>query len=114
MRLFLLILFPILVFPQKIDLKKIELGKRNEKYRVWVYFIDKQGSEPILLNSKTVQRRMKNGISNNSGWYDTPVSPAGETGVSYQPELLEIPFFILLCTVFEFNRIGSDPCLSIK
>ena len=110
MRLFLLILFPILVFPQKIDLKKIELGKRNEKYRVWVYFIDKQGSEPILLNSKTVQRRMKNGISNSSGWYDTPVSPAYKNaitsmGLKIENESRWLNAISLLCTRAHLDKL---------
>jgi len=62
LKLFLLILFPLLVFPQKIDLKKIELGKRNEKYRVWVYFIDKQGSEPNPIE-------FKNDTEKDEKWY---------------------------------------------
>ena len=92
------------------DLKKIELGKRNEKYRVWVYFIDKQGSEPILLNSKTVQRRMKNGISNSAGWYDTPVSSVYKNEITSMGLIIEnesrwLNAISLLCARADLDKL---------
>ena len=111
MRFLLLILFPILVFSQKIDLNKIELGKRNEKYRVWVYFIDKEGSEQIPLNSKTVQRRIKNGILNNASWYDTPVSSIYKDEITSMGLIIEnesrwLNAISLLCAMCTMNSIA--------
>ena len=110
MRFLLLIIFPILVFPQKIDLNKIELGKRNEKYRVWVYFIDKEGSQPIPLNSKTVQRRIKNRIFNNASWYDTPVSSIYKDEITSMGLIIEnesrwLNAISLLCAKTDLDKL---------
>jgi len=41
-----LILYPLLIsfiFSQEVDLNALELGKRRNDYRVWIYFKDKAG-----------------------------------------------------------------------
>ncbi len=51
-----LILYVLLIsfcLSQKIDLKVLEPGKRGNKYRVWIYFKDKTGSEKINATQKT-------------------------------------------------------------
>ena len=45
------------VFSQKIDHKMFKSGKRGENYKVWIYFMDKEGSELIDISQKTEQRR---------------------------------------------------------
>jgi hypothetical protein len=49
MRYLFFILLPVLLFSQKYDPQKIEHGKRGNEYRVWIYFTDKDGAEPILI-----------------------------------------------------------------
>ena len=73
-RYLLLVLFPIIAFSQKVDFEKIELGKRNDKYRVWIYFTDKEGSQQITLSPKTIKRRIKNSVPTINNRYDIPVS----------------------------------------
>ena len=74
MRYLLLVIFPFIAFSQKVDFEKIELGKRNDKYRVWIYFTDKEGSQQITLNPKTIKRRIKNSVPTINNRYDIPVS----------------------------------------
>ena len=74
MRYLLLVIFPLIAFSQKVDFKKIELGKRNDKYRVWIYFTDKEGSQQITLSPKTIKRRIKNSVPTINNRYDIPVS----------------------------------------
>ena len=73
-RYLLLVIFPFIAFSQKVDFEKIELGKRNDKYRVWIYFTDKEGSQQITLNPKTIKRRIKNNVPIINNRYDIPVS----------------------------------------
>jgi len=73
-RYLLLVIFPFMAFSQKVDFEKIELGKRNDKYRVWIYFTDKEGSQQITLNPKTIKRRIKNSVPTINNRYDIPVS----------------------------------------
>ncbi len=73
-RYLLLVIFPLIAFSQKVDFEKIELGKRNDKYRVWIYFTDKEGSQQITLSPKTIKRRIKNSVPTINNRYDIPVS----------------------------------------
>ena len=55
--------FQSIIICQKYDLTELVIGKRGiDSYRVWIYFSDKDGSAPITLNTKTINRRAKNGI----------------------------------------------------
>ena len=73
-RYLLPVIFPLIAFSQKVDFEKIELGKRNDKYRVWIYFTDKKGSQQITLSPKTIKRRIKNSVRTINNRYDIPVS----------------------------------------
>ena len=43
---------------QKYNLAELVIGKRGtDSYRVWIYFSDKDGSAPIALSEKTIDRR---------------------------------------------------------
>ena len=53
-------------FSQEIDLKALELGKRGNDYRVWIYFKDKAGSEKINATQEAYQRRLKHGSTSLS------------------------------------------------
>ena len=62
-------------FSQKIDLKAFEPGKRENQYRVWIYFKDKIGSEKINATQKAHQRRLKHGSRSDYNWYDLKITP---------------------------------------
>jgi len=70
----LIIMIQSMVFCKKYDLQEMELGKRDDNYRVWLYFADKSGATSIAISQKTMDRRAKNGIQHNSSWYDISVS----------------------------------------
>tara|TARA_B100000214_G_scaffold367465_1_gene337645 strand:- start:4491 stop:6149 length:1659 start_codon:yes stop_codon:yes gene_type:complete len=73
----LLLLFTIfhnIIFSEKYDPGQIKYGKRGEKYRLWIFFKDKNESIPITLNKKAVERRNKNGFLLEESWYDLSVS----------------------------------------
>ena len=70
----LFIVFQSIILCQKYDLAELVIGKRGtDSYRVWIYFSDKDGSAPIALSEKTIDRRAKNGIQNDNLWYDFTV-----------------------------------------
>ena len=67
----LFLVFQSIILCQKYDLTELVIGKRGpDSYRVWIYFSDKDGSAPIALSEKTIDRRAKNGIQNDNLWYD--------------------------------------------
>ena len=71
----LFIVFQSVILCQKYNLAELVIGKRGtDIYRVWIYFSDKDGSAPISLSAKTINRRAKNGIQNDNLWYDFTVS----------------------------------------
>ena len=70
----LFLVFQSIILCQKYDLAELVIGKRGtDSYRVWIYFSDKDGSAPITLSEKTIDRRAKNGIQNDNLWYDFTV-----------------------------------------
>jgi len=52
MKYFLTILSVTLLFSQKIDSKNFTLGKRDNLYRVWVYFVDKVDLTNTIFRKK--------------------------------------------------------------
>ena len=70
----LLLVFQSIILCQKYDFAELVNGERDtDSYRVWIYFSDKDGSAPIFLSQKTIDRRAKNGIQNDNLWYDFTV-----------------------------------------
>ena len=64
-----------IILCQKYNIAELVIGKRGtDCYRVWIYFSDKDGSAPITLSEKTIDRRAKNGVHDNNLWYDLTVS----------------------------------------
>ena len=57
-----------------INQEAFKMGRRGDKYRVWVYFNDKKGSKTIDLNQKVQHRRLKNNVAEELFWYDLKVS----------------------------------------
>ena len=89
-----LILHALLIsfsFSQKIDLKVLELGKRGNEYRVWIYFKDKAGSEKINATQEAHQRRLKHGSRIDYNWYDLKIDPDSfhKTLQAMQPSKLQ-------------------------
>ena len=73
-RLILYVLLISFSFSQEIDLNALELGKRGNDYRVWIYFKDKAGSEKINATQEAYQRRLKHGSRIDYNWYDLKIN----------------------------------------
>ena len=68
------IILSFVTYGQKIDFEQMKLGKRTDNYRAWVYLKDKNGSNPVYISEKAIERRKKNGVSINEFWHDLSVS----------------------------------------
>lgn len=59
---------------QKFDLNELEHGKRDEEYRIWLFFKDKHNSSFYPVSNRTNIRRAKLKNTKNFKWYDLNVS----------------------------------------
>ena len=114
MRYLFFILLPVLLFSQKYDPQKIEHGKRGNEYRVWIYFTDKDGSEPVTVSPKAIERRNKNDISINHLWYDLQVSPIyknviASLGLTIKNESRWLNAISVICSKADLDRISELP-----
>ena len=114
MRYIFFLLLPLLSFSQKYDPQKIEHGKRGNDYRVWIYFTDKDGSEPVTVNQKAIERRSKNGVSSNHLWYDLQVSPVYKNeitsmGLTIKNESRWLNAISVICSKVDLDRISELP-----
>ena len=114
MRYLFFILLPVLLFSQKYDPQKIEHGKRGNEYRVWIYFTDKDGSEPVTVNQKAIERRSKNDISSNHLWYDLQVSPIYKNeitslGLTIKNESRWLNAISVICSKADLDKISKLP-----
>ena len=114
MRYLFFILLPVLSFSQKYDPQKIEHGKRGNEYRVWIYFTDKDGSEPVTVSPKAIERRNKNDISTNHLWYDLQVSPIyknviASLGLTIKNESRWLNAISVICSKADLDRISELP-----
>ena len=114
MRYLFFILLPVLLFSQKYDPQKIEHGKRGNEYRVWIYFTDKDGSEPVTVNQKAIERRNKNDVSTNHLWYDLQVSPIYKNeitslGLTIKNESRWLNAISVICSKPDLDRISDLP-----
>ena len=114
MRYLFFILLPVLLFSQKYDPQKIEHGKRGNEYRIWIYFTDKDGSEPVTVSTKTIERRNKNHISSNHLWYDLQVSPIyknviASLGLTIKNESRWLNAISVICSKADLDRISELP-----
>ena len=86
--LFLTFIFTIL-FSQKYDNKKIELGNRGNYYKVWIYFKDKIDNKTVNVTQKANDRRLRNNVESNiTIWNDIYVSE------EYKNEIIHLGFKI--------------------
>ena len=116
MRLILIIMvIQSIVFCEKYDMQEImEIGKRGDNYRVWLYFIDKKGSMPIVLDQRTIDRRAKNGIQTNDLWYDLTISKnyidqISSLGITIKNESRWLNAISVICTLSDLERIAAFP-----
>ena len=114
MRYLFFILLPVLLFSQKYDPQKIEYGKRGNEYRVWIYFTDKDGSEPVTVSPKAIERRNKNDVSTNHLWYDLQVSPIYKNeitslGLTIKNESRWLNAISVICSKPDLDRISDLP-----
>ena len=114
MRYLFFILLPVLSFSQKYDPQNIEHGKRGNEYRVWIYFTDKDGSEPVTVSPKAIERRNKNDISTNHLWYDLQVSPIyknviASLGLTIKNESRWLNAISVICSKADLDRISELP-----
>ena len=114
MRYLFFILLPVLSFSQKYDPQNIEHGKRGNEYRVWIYFTDKDGSEPVTVSPKAIERRNKNDVSTNHLWYDLQVSPIYQNeiaslGLTIKNESRWLNAISVICSKADLDRISELP-----
>ncbi len=77
----LFILIISFAFSTGIDSRVLELAKRGDQYRVWVYFKDKVDSEKIGISQKTNIRRQKSGVVSSHLWLDLKISSTYKTQI---------------------------------
>ncbi|MDP6169320.1 MAG: S8 family serine peptidase [Candidatus Marinimicrobia bacterium] len=110
----LFIMIQSMVFCKKFDLQEMELGKRGDSYRVWIYFTDKNGSLPVEISQKAMNRRAKNGTTENNLWYDLPV-PQGyvdrisSVGITIINESRWLNAVSAVCSISDLDRIVTFP-----
>jgi len=114
MRYLFFIFLPVLLFSQKYDPQKIEHGKRGNEYRVWIYFTDKDGSEPVTVSPKAIERRNKNDVSTNHLWYDLQVSPIYQNeiaslGLTTKNESRWLNAISVICSKADLDRLSALP-----
>ena len=74
MKKILILLSITIVFGEKFNPELMNLGKRDNHYRVWIYFHDKIGSEMSPISQRAKDRRAKSDVQSNHLWYDLEVS----------------------------------------
>ena len=104
-----------IVFCEKYDAQEImDIGKRGDNYRVWLYFIDKKGSIPIVVDQRTIGRRSKNGVETNGLWYDLTVSKnyieqISSLGIMVKNESRWLNAISVICKLSDIERIATLP-----
>ena len=112
-----LILYPLLIsfiFSQKIDLNALELAKRGNDYRVWIYFKDKAGSEKINATQEAHQRRLKHGSRIDYNWYDLKIdsdyiNTIRSLGITVENESRWLNAISVICSENDLDSITMLP-----
>ena len=107
-----------LLFSAPADLDRFHIGQRGEKYRAWVYLIDKIGAESIRLSEKTLLRRGRTGLDISPLWLDLSVSPKyvkmiQETGANILHHSRWLNAVSVLATESELLKIQALPCVQV-
>ena len=102
-------------FCEKYDAQEImDIGKRGDNYRVWLYLTDKKGSVPIVVDQRTIGRRAKNGVETNGLWYDLTVSKnyieqISSLGIMVKNESRWLNAISVICKLSDIERIAALP-----
>ena len=112
-----LILYSLLIsfiFSQKIDLNALELAKRGNDYRVWIYFKDKAGSEKINATQEAHQRRLKHGSRIDYNWYDLKIdsdyiNTIRSLGITVENESRWLNAISVICSENDLDSITMLP-----
>ncbi len=116
MKYFLTILSVTLLFSQKIDSKNFTLGKRDNLYRVWVYFVDKVDSDKHDISKKAMDRREKSNVASNHLWLDLNVSPTYKNqitnlGIEIKNESRWLNAVSIICQKTDLKKIAELSCV---
>ena len=116
MKYFLTILSVTLLFSQKIDSKNFTLGKRDNLYRVWVYFVDKADSDKHDILKKAMDRREKSNVASNHLWLDLNVSPTYKNqitnlGIEIKNESRWLNAVSIICQKTDLKKIAELSCV---
>ncbi|MBT4554737.1 MAG: S8 family serine peptidase [Candidatus Marinimicrobia bacterium] len=116
MKYFLTILSVTLLFSQKIDSKNFTLGKRDNLYRVWVYFVDKVDLDKHDISKKAMDRREKSNVASNHLWLDLNVSPTYKNqitnlGIEIKNESRWLNAVSIICQKTDLKKIAELSCV---
>ena len=115
MRSFLFFVFFIsFCLSQKIDFSTLGSGKRGGKYRVWIYFKDKAGSEKISATHEAHQRRLKHGSRIDYNWYDLKIdsdyiNTIRSLGITVENESRWLNAISVICSENDLDSITMLP-----
>ena len=112
--IFFVIFLQSIIYGLKYDLKEMELGKRLNDYRAWIYFTDKTGSSMISIDKKTAHRRKKNNVLDTSSRYDLSVShkyvaQISSLGVTIKTKSRWLNAISVMCSMEDLNKIAELP-----
>ena len=112
MKKILILLSITIVFGEKFNSELITLGKRDNFYRVWIYFYDKAESEMCHISQKAKDRRAKSDVQSNHLWYDLEVSQIYindilELGITIENESRWLNAVSVMCKISDIEKIAK-------
>jgi len=112
MKKILILLSITIVFGEKFNPELMNLGKRDNHYRVWIYFHDKIGSEMSPISQRAKDRRAKSDVQSNHLWYDLEVSQIYindilELGITIENESRWLNAVSVVCKMSDIEKIAK-------
>ena len=112
MKKILILLSITIVFGEKFNPELMNLGKRDNHYRVWIYFHDKIGSEMSPISQRAKDRRAKSDVQSNHLWYDLEVSQIYindilELGITIENESRWFNAVSVVCKMSDIEKIAK-------
>ena len=110
----LFILIFSFAFSTGIDSQALELAKRGDQYRMWVYFKDKVDSERKVITQKAKIRRRKSGVDSDHLWFDMEISKTYKAqlegvGIEIKNESRWLNAVSMLCQKDALDNISNLP-----
>ena len=110
----LFILIFSFAFSTGIDSQALELAKRGDQYRMWVYFKDKVDSERKVITQKAKIRRRKSGVDSDHLWFDMEISKTYKAqleglGIEIKNESRWLNAVSVLCQKAALDNISNLP-----